>query len=188
MKNRLPPVHRFTTPTPTPDTPTPAAGSPPNVVRTKVPAYPFVAVQDTREQKPYTLPCPTIRKALKTGDYSIEGMEHRITLERKQIGELFGCFGRERDRWRREWIRMAQMEFAAVIIEGNLEDVLCGDSRSSVPPSVVIGSLVSWAVRYGVSVWFAGDRARAQSLVLALLSNFHRHHGAAPAITRWVVD
>jgi len=134
-----------------------------------------VVVVDTREQTPFDLEpfgVEHVRRTLKTGDYSAVGMEHRVTVERKRVGELFGCFARERERFRREFERMASFEYAAVVIEGSLADVLRGDPRSEVRPATVINSLHSWSVRYGVHVWYAGDRECAAATCVRLLESF----------------
>lgn len=129
-------------------------------------------VIDTREQLPYTFPCPTIRKTLRTGDYSILDAETRVAIERKRPDELFTCFGAQRDRFRREFERLSTYEYAAVIIEGDLTDVLTPHFRSTVSHRTVINSLISWSIRFGVHVWFATDREHAIAMTFRLLQKF----------------
>ena len=57
----------------------------------------FKIVIDTREQTPWTFPkekkpVETIRKKLDVGDYSVEGYEHLITIERKSLNDMFGTY------------------------------------------------------------------------------------------------
>lgn len=146
---------------------------------------PFVVVQDTREQAPLSFGAwPVVVAGLKSGDYSIAGHEHRVALERKSLGDLFGCVGRERDRFERELERLAEMDYAAVVVEASLADVLAGVERSLVTPQAAAGSLVAWSVKYGLPIWFAGDRRLAAALVLKALAKFWKYRIAQPAKLR----
>ena len=59
----------------------------------------IVAIQDTREQRPLDLsPLAVEIGTLKTGDYSVKGMETIVTIERKGLSDILGCFGGERER------------------------------------------------------------------------------------------
>jgi ERCC4-type nuclease len=133
----------------------------------------MIIVIDTREQLPYDFPCRTIRAKLDSGDYSILGYETQIAVERKQVAELFTCFGRERDRFEREFQRLQHYRRALVMIEGSFEEcAIVPSSRSAVPPAVVINSLLSWYVRYGVAHVFAGSRPNAEACTYRILEHF----------------
>jgi ERCC4-type nuclease len=58
-------------------------------------------VIDSREQMPYLFidyPCSTKRRGLSTGDYSLEGYEEEICIERKSKSDLYSSLGMgERD-------------------------------------------------------------------------------------------
>ena len=91
--------------------------------------FPATVIVDTREQTPFHFlnidPWPIVpvsHATLKTGDYSLRGYESRLTIERKSIGDFLGSISADRDRFEREFERMAEMEFAAVVIEGELSD------------------------------------------------------------------
>jgi DNA excision repair protein ERCC-4 len=133
----------------------------------------MVAIIDTREQMPYAFPCATVRATLTSGDYSLQGYETRVAVERKRPVELFTCFTTERDRFRREFERLAAYDYAAVVIEGDLTSCAVLPSRySRVSPSTVINSLISWSIRYGVAIWFAQNRELAQTLTFRILQKF----------------
>lgn len=134
---------------------------------------PVIAV-DTREQRPYRFPHCEV-KTLTTGDYSIVGLEERIAIERKQLRELFGITGRDRERFERELERMTKLDFAAIVIEADLSQILRGDAFSQVSPKAVVGSLVSWSIRYRAHVFFAGDRRHANALTCRLLEKYWRY-------------
>ena len=128
---------------------------------------------DTREQLPYEWSdCISKVATLKTGDYSLPGEQDRVTIERKRVAELYTIVGKERERFERELERMADMDYAAIVIEGNVEDVLAQQTYSSVPPKAVINSLVNWSVCFNVQVWWAGNRVNGCALTRSLLRRF----------------
>ena len=60
----------------------------------------FTAIIDSREQNPLDVsPLQAITGTLVTGDYSIQGLESVIAIERKSLDDLLGCCGRERKRF-----------------------------------------------------------------------------------------
>ena len=134
----------------------------------------FIVATDTREQKPYEFRQAEVR-TLRTGDYSVVGLEDRIAIERKQLGELFTIVGRERKRFEREMQRMSRMDYAAIVIEADLGQILQGSAFSKVPPKTVISSLLSWSIRYGVHIFFCGSRRQAHALTLKLLQKFIKY-------------
>jgi hypothetical protein len=99
---------------------------------------PFTVLVDTREQTPYEfiglltdadqgfepLNVLTTRRTLASGDYSIEGMDSEIAIERKSVADLFGTLGQGRARFVRELERLAKLQFAAVVVEGAWSEIL----------------------------------------------------------------
>jgi len=135
----------------------------------------FVIAVDSREKHPYHFALSETRN-LKTGDYSVVGLEERVAIERKRLEELYTVTGRDRDRFTRELERMAGLDYAALVIEADLPQILRGAVFSQVSPKAVIRSLVSWSVRYRVFVFFAGDRRHANALTCRLLEQYWKHH------------
>lgn len=114
---------------------------------------------------------------LKTGDYSIEGLEHLLTCERKSKEDLFGSVSGGHERFRREHERMREMiragGQAVVIIECSLEDAMENPPLwSSTPPKVVRGTWLSWRTKYGVEWIWAGSRRWAEVAAFDLLRKF----------------
>jgi len=101
-------------------------------------AFGGVVVIDTREQCPYAfrglvsdartgrhpLIVPTVVAGLPSGDYSLQGFESRIAVERKSLADLFNTLGQNRGRFQRELERLAQLNYAAVVIEGDWRSIL----------------------------------------------------------------
>ena len=110
---------------------------------------PFTVVVDTAEQAPYrfdNMPTTgrskggrmivhTNHRALITGDYSIEGFEGRVAVERKSLGDLYGTIGkhvRQRGKvdgagdlttFEKELARLNSLQRAAVIIEADWREI-----------------------------------------------------------------
>ena len=146
-------------------------------------ASPFAVVVDTREQHPFAfqgitgargreLEIVTCRAGLKTGDYSVQGLEDEIGVERKSKVDLYGTVGRGRARFEREIERLAAMEFPAVVLECDLASLLRPPERSRVSPSSVLNSLIAWSVRHRIPVWPCPGRRFAEIVTFRLLQHF----------------
>lgn len=156
----------------------------------KRPTLPPVVI-DTRELLPYGFdgfdpPVETITRTLKTGDYSLAGYENEVAIERKSLSDLFGSLTNGRARFQREFERLADYRFAAVVVEAGLDriaDPLSFDPcwRSRANPNSILGSIFSWSVKYGVHWFPCPNRAFAERTTLRLLQNFHRHVTAEQA-------
>lgn len=145
---------------------------------------PFTVAVDTREQAPFrflnidpfsVVPLRT-DLALATGDYSIVGFESRLTVERKSISDFLGSITAGRDRFEREFERMAEMEFSAVVVEGELSDVLKHSTGTTrVATDSILGTVDAWSIRYGVHWRFCvGGRRGAEICTLKLLHQWWR--------------
>ena len=134
-------------------------------------------VIDTREQEPYGFDpsrVTTVRRALPAGDYSLAGRETDVAVERKSLEDFDATAIHARDRFARELRRLAAYDFACVVVEGSLEDVLAHRYRSGAHPSAVFGATVSIVVDHEVPVFFCGDRQIARRFVEELLLRYHR--------------
>ena len=135
---------------------------------------PVIAI-DTREQQPYTYPGAEV-KTLPSGDYSIVGLEGLVTVERKTKADAYCSLGCERARFRREVERLAGYDYAAIVIEDTAPGFLRRPAYSKMNPRSAMSTLLAWSVRYGVHVFFAGDRDHAQALTRKLLEMYWRYH------------
>lgn len=126
---------------------------------------------DTREQRPlHFFGSPTKRSFLPTGDYSAEGLEALIAIERKSLGDLFGTVGQGRERFEREIIRASRLRYFGIMVEASFDQVLAGAPHSQMNPVAVVASLHCWELRYPcVHVHYAGSRRNAAALTRKLL-------------------
>lgn len=116
----------------------------------------ITAIVDTREQCPFNLdPMTTEPGTLYTGDYSVAGLESVIAVERKSLGDLLACVGRERERFERELQRLKSYPVSCVIIEASWQELERGEWRGKITPNVVMGSVTSWIARGHVSQYQA---------------------------------
>lgn len=103
-----------------------------SIIRSARIPKPIVLV-DTREQEPL----PFLenhpnwiggehRRSLKTGDYTLEGMEGLLSLERKNLADLLPCTVTYRKRFLAACDRLARFRWKAILVEATLEDIKGG--------------------------------------------------------------
>ena len=133
-----------------------------SIIRKALIPKPVVLV-DTREREPFPLHANhpnwiggERRAALKTGDYTVEGMENLLSLERKNLADLVACTVTYRKRFLAVCSRLARFRWKAVLIEATLEDIKGGfepfDIPSEVHPNAVCGTLDAVEAKFGIPV------------------------------------
>lgn len=125
----------------------------------------FNVIVDTREQQPWNFTSSSIneikRQKLDTGDYSIEGMEDILCIERKQsVSELAGNITDKR--FIRELERMAKFRFKFLILEFDYYSIDIFPQGSTIPEkfrknirvsgNYIMKMLSEIQVKYGVHV------------------------------------
>jgi len=133
-------------------------------MKTECPA--IILVADTREQTPLPFSnLPTIPGTLLTGDYSIRGLEHLFSVERKTIDDLVHSVIQQRERFEKEFHRLRGFQFARLLIIGSEQQIEQGYYRSQANPKAVLHSLHALEVRYSVPVVFSPTPESAALLV-----------------------
>lgn len=127
---------------------------------------------DTREQNAYAFSTPSIRGTLKTGDYSAEGFEDKVAVERKELNDLIGCLTVGRDRFERELARGMEMDYFALVIECSLADLATGNYRSKMNPKSAVQSVLAFSIRYRLPVFFVGNRTYGARVTESLLLKY----------------
>jgi ERCC4-type nuclease len=134
---------------------------------------------DTREQRPYKFrditPRPKLTVAtLKTGDYTLEGFEKQIAVERKSLIDAFSTFGAGRKRFERSLERMMDFDFSVIIIEADWHTIIrTPPQRSKLNPKSFYASVIAWEQRYGVHFWCCPNRAFAERTCYRILERFY---------------
>jgi len=135
----------------------------------------------------YEFQTPSEVRHLATGDYSIDGAEHLISIERKTLNDLIGCLieqsekkktGKKlvgRERFEAELQRSLSMDYFAVVVEAPLSDIIYGRYTSKMHPNAALQSLIAFSVRYGkLPFFFCGDRKNGQLVTESLLLKYAR--------------
>ena len=131
-------------------------------------------VIDSREQTPLKFSrCKSINekliKKLDVGDYSVEGYEDEICIERKGVLDLFGTLGKGHARFKKELERAKDLKFFGLVIEetyGNVRNKTFKDAFRSKMRGYVITKLIhTLQIKYNVHVMFAKDRWEAARMV-----------------------
>lgn len=128
------------------------------------------------------------KRTLASGDYSIYGMQMDVAVERKSLADLFGTLGQGRERFERELERLelerlANMQFAAVMVESTWQEVIeSPPPHSDLNPKTIVRSVIAWQQRYLNVHWtFAGPRALAEAMTLRILERYWKEAQAEKA-------
>jgi hypothetical protein len=148
----------------------------------------FQIVIDSREKTPFLfhglkadaaqgrrpLMVATTVKGLPSGDYSIEGHEGAVAVERKSLADLYSTISQGRDRFERELERLDAMACAAVVIEASWHQIINDPPPySKLPAKNVFRSILSWQQRWPrVNWWPAEGRRFAEVITFRWLERF----------------
>lgn len=143
-----------------------------------------VIVIDSREKRAWSFTPERIggvvQKALPAGDYSLQGYEMQIAIERKSFADYIATIIHSRDRFTRELAILKSYPRAWIIVEGSFDDLLHGRYDSQVNPKSLSAITASLMVAYGIPVLFATDRACACALAEELLLQWYQRQEAKP--------
>jgi len=163
---------------------------------------PFTILVDTMEKQPWTFREVPGEKGkgrtiVKTewqslgkgyGDYTIKGSESkncrwRLSIERKSLTDLYSTILGRRRQFLNELVNLNEMEYAAVIVESELQRVYkfvpqhWKEQELSVETQLgrqrsVIGSIQAWQLRFPVVRWWFLPRKSAEVWAYRLLHRF----------------
>lgn len=152
-------------------------------------ATPFTILIDQRENLPFRffgiksdanqgyreLAVATKPAHLTTGDYTIEGYQSLVCVERKSLDDIYGTIGQRRELFEAEHDRMAGLSAACVVIEADWDTILNKPPlMSKLNPKVIWRTAISWSIRYGVPWYAMPHRAAAELWTFRFLEMFHR--------------
>lgn len=147
----------------------------------------FTVIIDTREQIPWdfsgAIECEAqLISTVKTGDYTIKGMEHILAIERKRTtGELCINFGKKWKPFEKELQRMSAFPHKYLVCEFPFNDVLIFPAKSHIPQhqwsrlrmhsKFLLKRLNQIENDYGIKIIYAGDKYNAEKEVLEIFKN-----------------
>lgn len=135
-------------------------------------------IVDSREQTPWSFDfypqIETVSKKLETGDYSIEGLEDKFTIDRKAcVAEIANNIGIDKKRFEAELERMLKIKYTFLICEFSIDDVLKYPLGSNIPKSqigkvringkFILKTLYGYRDKYGIQIEFCGNREKAEA-------------------------
>jgi hypothetical protein len=139
----------------------------------------FTIIVDTREQQPWEFEHHAVaHKKLDTGDYSIEGLEDILCIERKKSSSEFANNIVE-SRFKDVIERMSQMKYSFLLLEFYLEDLLIYPIGSTVPkrmwdkikisPAFLIKNILELQLNHNIIVYFCGTATNAKKMAEHIL-------------------
>jgi ERCC4-type nuclease len=139
-----------------------------------------VVIVDTREKTPFTFNdhenwiAGTAQRKLNAGDYSVEGMEDLLTLERKSLSDLITTLMQCRTTFLKVCERLVRYRWRAILVEASYEDIKSPygeDLWTQASPNAVSGTLDAVEARFQIPVIYASqNRALAEEKAASWLS------------------
>jgi len=135
---------------------------------------------DTREKAPFDFSrfpnwiAGETKQKIDAGDYSIQGMEKLLSLERKSLSDLITTVIQERSRFFKMCEKLAQYRWRALLIEASYEDIKTpyGEEYETVAhPNAVSGTLDALEARFGIPIIYTStNRLLAEEKAASWLS------------------
>lgn len=145
----------------------------------------FTVIKDTREQdgyyfKQHNTCAGMVERKLDTGDYSIEGLEDKLCIERKGcVEELAVNLGQKKYAFLEEIDRMAPFPHKFLILEFSLEDLIKFPEETRIPiknkasvkitGKYMLKCLCEFQLYNNVNVLFCGSKYNAFIMVSSIL-------------------
>ena len=150
----------------------------------------FKIYRDTREKAGYAFAgfgVEVVDIGLKTADYTVEGLEDRLCIERKaSVAELAMCFGKEYVRFKKELIRMQDFEHRYLIMDFPFELLETYPVNSTIPkkmwkylkqkPHHLIDRIEKIKNYYEVEVIFTRNRSEAEEVTFNILKEMYEKY------------
>ena len=146
----------------------------------------FTIIVDTREQLPWEFGNHTTsRTKLDTGDYSIEGLEHLLAIERKQsVSEIANNITEKRFPGFLE--RLSSIPHRFMLFEFDLDDVYNFPVGSEIPKSkwdklkvtnnYILKHLSLINIRYNIHTIFCGDADNAEKMAVRIMRTVYEKY------------
>jgi len=138
----------------------------------KIPNY--TVIKDTREKegyffKKYDKCSGMVVETMKTGDYTIKGLEDVLCIERKaSVEEIANNLGKKKSAFLSEMERMQEFKYPFMVLEFSMEDLLKFPENSKIPKNklrqvritgkYLLKSLVEFQLWYNTKIIFCGNK------------------------------
>ena len=127
---------------------------------------PMVVLIDTREQLPFQFgeDIKTVRTKLEVGDYSLQGLENLVAIERKTLNDFISSTIHNKHRFTQNLVDLAQMDHKAIVVEASLRDVFAHRYKSKTHNQSVFGIVAAIQGKWKIPVYFWENHAYAQMM------------------------
>jgi ERCC4-type nuclease len=143
----------------------------------------FTIIVDTREQQPWSF--DHYSKAnikLDAGDYSIQGLQHLLGIERKKsVNEIANNI--TEPRFKDAIARLAELKYSFLLLEFDIENILNYPIGSNLPkrlwdkvkisPSFLMKHVLDWQLVHNINVIFCGDSSSAERTAEMILKKIY---------------
>jgi ERCC4-type nuclease len=143
----------------------------------------FTIIVDTREQQPWSFDNYSIaNRKLDTGDYSVEGLETLLAIERKKsINEIANNI--IEPRFKDVIDRLSKIKHSYILLEFDLENVLSYPIGSTLPkkmwdkvkisPSFIMKHILEWQMYHNIKVVFCGCPSNAEQMAEFIMNKVY---------------
>lgn len=147
---------------------------------------PFTIIVDTREQIPWEFGYhDTAKRKLDTGDYSIQGYENILAIERKRsVSELSTNLSEKR--FKDVLTRLSKIKHPYMVFEFSLDEVYQFPVGSDIPKRLwdklkitgnyIIKRLIEIQLEYGIQIVFCDDPDNAEKFVVSLMKRIYERY------------
>jgi len=146
----------------------------------------FTIIIDTREQKPWSFENYTIaNQKLDTGDYSIEGLENLLAIERKRNISEFANNITEK-RFKDVINRLSKIKHSFILFEFDFEKVVTYPIGSDIPkrlwqkirvsPAYILKNIIDLQVNHNIHVMFCGNSKNAEIIATAIMKKVYKEN------------
>jgi hypothetical protein len=147
---------------------------------------PFTIIIDTREQIPWEFGFHnTAKKKLDTGDYTIEGFENILAIERKKsVSEI--ATNLSESRFSDVLDRLSKIKHSYMVFEFSLDEVYSFPVGSDIPKKLwdklrisgnyIIKRLIEIQLKYNIQVVFCGDSDNAEKFSASLMKRIYEQY------------
>lgn len=143
----------------------------------------FTVIVDTREQMPWEFGFHTTSKRkLDTGDYSIEGFESILTIERKRsVSEIANNI--TESRFKDVINRMSNIPHSFMLMEFNIDEVYSFPVGSDIPKKLwdklkisgnyIMKYLTEVQLNHNIHILFCGDASTAERVAVGIMKRVY---------------
>jgi len=137
----------------------------------------YTIIVDTREQLPLWTK-NVINKKLDVGDYSINGHEDKISIERKSLSDLFGTLGTGHKRFKKELERALKLIYFAIVIDGSYSSCINkefnGSHHTTMKGEDITSIIMTIHMKYKVPIFFTNGRIESKNIIRSLLTTYYK--------------